>query len=100
MTPEQSAAFGDSDSPIFMTGAFYAIISLYHDEAKLRAAFKSGEGISWGDDNTCLFCRTEKFFSPSCQGNLISNWLASLDGVVDKLKNGAKEASTPPRPLL
>ncbi len=25
MTPEQTAAFGDKNSPVFMTGAFYAI---------------------------------------------------------------------------
>lgn len=92
MTPEQSAVFGDSDSPVFMTGAFYAITSLYHDEPKLLDAFKTGEGISWGDHNSCLFCGTEKFFSPSYEGNLISSWLPSLDGVVDKLKQGAKVA--------
>ena len=90
MTPEQSAVFGDSASPVFMTGAFYAITSLYHDEPKLLEAFKTGEGISWGDHNTCLFCGTEKFFSPSYEGNLISSWLPSLDGIVEKLKQGAK----------
>jgi len=90
MTPEQSAVFGDNKSPVFMTGAFYAITSLYHDEPKLLEAFKTGEGISWGDHNNCLFCGTEKFFSPSYEGNLISSWLPSLDGVVEKLKLGAK----------
>jgi ubiquinone/menaquinone biosynthesis C-methylase UbiE len=92
MTPEQSAVFGDAKSPVFMTGAFYAISSLYFDEAKLEKAFKSGEGMSWGDHNTCLFCGTEKFFSPSYEGNLINNWLPALDGVVEKLKQGAKVA--------
>ena len=92
MTPEQIAVFGDNKSPVFMTGAFYAITSLYHDEPKLLEAFKSGEGISWGDHNSCLFCGTEKFFSPSYEGNLINSWLPALDGVVDKLKHGAKVA--------
>jgi SAM-dependent methyltransferase len=92
MTPEQAAVFGDSNSPVFMTGAFYAITSLYYDEPKLLDAFKSGQGISWGDHNTCLFCGTEKFFSPSYEGNLISSWLPALDGVVDKLKQGSKVA--------
>ncbi|MCF6193005.1 MAG: class I SAM-dependent methyltransferase [Kangiellaceae bacterium] len=92
MTEEQTAMFGDSKSPVCMTGVFYAITSLYHDEPKLVEAFKSGEGISWGDHNTCLFCGTEKFFSPSYEGNLVSSWLPALDGVVEKLKNGAKVA--------
>lgn len=92
MTPEQSAVFGNRKSPVFMTGAFYAISSLYHDEPKIENAFKTGEGLSWGDHNTCLFCGTEKFFSPSYEGNLISSWLPALDGVIDKLQKGAKVA--------
>jgi len=92
MTPEQTAAFGDSSSPVFMTGAFYAITSLYHDEPKMLEAFKTGDGISWGDHHTCLFCGTEKFFSPSYSGNLINNWIPALDGVHEKLIEGAKVA--------
>jgi len=92
MTPEQVAVFGDSSSPVFMTGAFYAITSLYHDEPALLEAFKSGEGISWGEHHTCLFCGTEKFFSPSYSGNLINNWIPALDGVHEKLIRGAKVA--------
>ncbi len=92
MTPEQTMAFGNRKSPVFMTGAFYAITSLYHDEPKMMEAFKSGEGISWGNHNKCLYCGTEKFFSPSYEGNLISSWIPSLEGVEDKLKEGAKVA--------
>ncbi len=92
MTPEQAAVFGDAKSPVFMTGAFYAITSVYHDEPKIEKAFKTGEGVSWGDHNSCLFCGTEKFFSPSYEGNLVSNWLPALEGVVEKLENGAKVA--------
>lgn len=92
MTPEQVAVFGDHTSSVFMTGAFYAITSLYHDEPKMLEAFKTGEGISWGDHHTCLFCGTEKFFSPSYAGNLISSWIPALDGVTEKLKKGAKVA--------
>lgn len=92
MTPEQTAVFGNAKSPVFMTGAFYAISSLYFDETKIEEAFKTGEGVSWGDHNSCLFCGTEKFFSPSYEGNLIDNWLPALDGIVEKLKKGAKVA--------
>ena len=92
MTPEQAATFGDPNSPVFMTGAFYAITSLYHDEPKMLEAFKTGEGISWGDHHTCLFCGTEKFFSPSYSGNLVNSWIPALDGVTEKLTQGAKVA--------
>ncbi len=92
MTPEQTMVFGNRKSPVFMTGAFYAISSVYHDEYKIEKAFKTGEGVSWGDHNSCLFCGTEKFFSPSYEGNLISNWIPSLEGVAEKLEKGAKVA--------
>ena len=92
MSPEQIAVFGNRKSPVFMTGAFYAITSIYMDEPKIEQAFKTGEGVSWGDHNKCLFCGTEKFFSPSYEDNLTSSWITSLDGVEEKLKNGAKVA--------
>lgn len=51
MTPEQTAVFGNNKSPVFMTGDFYAVSSVYHDEPKVEEAFKTGKGISWGDHN-------------------------------------------------
>ena len=58
----------------------------------MEKAFQSGEGVSWGDHHSCLFCGTEKFFRPSYSTNLVSIWLPAMDGVVEKLKNGAKVA--------
>ncbi|QDS86616.1 tRNA (guanine-N(7)-)-methyltransferase [Rosistilla ulvae] len=75
-----------------MTGGFYAIGSMYVDEPKITHAFQTGEGVSWGDHSACLFCGTEKFFRPGYQASLVSEWLPSLDGVIDKLEAGAKVA--------
>ena len=92
MTPEQSMVFGNEDSPVIMTGAFYAISSMYLDEPKIAEAFQSGQGVTWGEHNSCLFCGTEKFFRPSYRANLVSSWIPSLEGVEEKLKKGAKVA--------
>ncbi|MEN8186012.1 MAG: class I SAM-dependent methyltransferase [Bacteroidota bacterium] len=92
MTPEQTAVFADEESPVLMTGAFYGISSMYHDEPKIEHAFRSGEGVAWGDHDSCLFCGTEKFFRPSYKANLIASWIPSLDGVEEKLKKGGKVA--------
>ena len=92
MTPEQSMVLGNEDSPVIMTGAFYAISSMYHDEPQITEVFKSGQGVAWGNHNSCLFCGTEKFFRPSYRANLVSNWIPALDGVEEKLKKGAKVA--------
>ncbi len=92
MTPEQAAVFSNEESPVLMTGAFYAISSMYHDLPKVEHAFRSGEGVSWGDHDGCLFCGTEKFFRPSYKANLVSTWIPALEGVAEKLETGAKVA--------
>lgn len=92
MTPEQSMILVHEDSPVIMTGAFYTISSMYHDEPKITAAFQSGEGVAWGNHNSCLFCGTEKFFRPSYKANLVSTWIPALNGMEEKLKKGAKVA--------
>ena len=92
LSPEQSMVFSNPDSPVLMTGAYYAITSMYNDVDVMEKAFKSGEGVSWGDHHSCLFCGTEKFFRPSYSANLVQTWLPALDGVIDKLQKGAKVA--------
>ena len=84
--------FADDDSPANMVGGFYGIESVYTSEPQLTAAFKSGDGVGWGEHSNCLFCGTEKFFRPGYKANLVSNWLPALDGVVPKLEAGAKVA--------
>ncbi len=92
MSPEQQAIFADSDSPMCLTGAFYSISSMFIDEPKITHAFQTGEGVAWGDHNECLFCGVEKFFRPGYQANIVSEWLPALDGMVEKLDQGAKVA--------
>jgi SAM-dependent methyltransferase len=92
MTPEQAAAFAVESSPALVTGGFYAIASIYNDESKLADAFKSGDGIAWGDHHSCLFCGTAKFFKPGYEANLVQSWLPALDGVKDQLESGIEVA--------
>ncbi|MFO7447561.1 MAG: class I SAM-dependent methyltransferase [Ignavibacteriaceae bacterium] len=92
MTPEQAAVMGDDESPFTMTGTFYSISSIYHDEPKVREAFKTGKGVGWGDHDGCLFCGVAKFFKPLYKNNLINNWIPALKGVQDKLTEGIKVA--------
>jgi len=92
LSPEQAMVFSNPNSPVLMTGAYYAITSMYNDVDTMEKAFKSGKGVSWGDHHSCLFCGTEKFFRPSYSANLIQTWLPALDGVTEKLRQGAKVA--------
>ena len=92
MTPEQAACLADADSPAYLPGGYYAVTALYLDEPKAEEAFRTGQGIGWGDHSNCLFCGAEKFFGPGYKANLMDHWLPALDGVVAKLTAGASVA--------
>ena len=53
---------------------------------------ENGGGVSWGDQSTCLFCATARFFRAGYKANLIDHWLPALDGMIEKLQRGAKVA--------
>jgi SAM-dependent methyltransferase len=92
MLPEQAMALADEDSPVFL-GAFGNVIaSAFLDEPKISDAFKSGKGVGWNRRSECLFCGTARFFRTGYMHHLVQEWLPALDGVVDKLKRGAKVA--------
>jgi 2-polyprenyl-3-methyl-5-hydroxy-6-metoxy-1,4-benzoquinol methylase len=92
MTPEQAMVFGIADSPVALSGAFEAAAAAIAGGDKVGEAFKSGEGVGWGDQATCLFCATAKFFRPGYTNHIVQEWLPALDGVVEKLQSGAKVA--------
>ena len=92
LPPEQAMVFAIEDSPVFMPGAFSCMASILDNQPKVEPAFKTGAGVGWGDQATCLFCAVARFFRPGYHNNLVSNWLPALDGVVAKLEKGAKVA--------
>jgi SAM-dependent methyltransferase len=92
MQPEQALALADEDSPYFM-GAFGNLVSAsFIDEPKITDAFKTGKGVGWNRRSECLFCGTARFFRTGYKHHLVQEWLPALDGVVEKLKRGAKVA--------
>src|SRR3546814_14066967 len=75
-----------------MTGGFHSIAAVFADAPRLTEAFRTGDGIGWGDHCNCLFCGTERFFRPGYKAHLVAEWLPALDGVVAKLERGARVA--------
>ena len=89
LTPEQSFALAQEDSPAYIPGAFQVVSSVVKDAHKVAEAFRTGSGVGWHEHHPSLFEGTERFFRPNYAGNLVTNWIPSLDGVADKLRNGA-----------
>jgi ubiquinone/menaquinone biosynthesis C-methylase UbiE len=92
LLPEQAMVFAVEDSPVYMQGGFDAVAAMLENQPKVQAAFKTGGGVAWGDQATCMFCAVARFFRPGYVNNLVSQWLPALDGVVAKLERGAKVA--------
>ena len=92
LTPEQSFVFAEPDSPVHLIGAFDTAAAMVENQPKVQAAFKTGHGIAWGDQAGCMFCAVARLFRPGYVNALVQDWLPALDGVVDRLKAGAKVA--------
>jgi 2-polyprenyl-3-methyl-5-hydroxy-6-metoxy-1,4-benzoquinol methylase len=92
LTAEQAFVFAEPDSPAYMVGAFDTAAAMVENQPKVQAAFKTGRGVGWGEQAGCLFCAVARLFRPGYVNSLVQEWLPALDGVVDKLKAGAKVA--------
>ena len=89
---EHALALADEDSPFYILGVYDSIASLYADEDKIVEAFRSGKGMGWHEHDQRLFRGTERFFRPGYRAHLVSEWIPALDGVWEKLQQGAKVA--------
>ncbi|HMN29597.1 MAG TPA: class I SAM-dependent methyltransferase [Caldilineaceae bacterium] len=92
MTPEQAMVFANEDSPVLLTGGYNIVQAAYASIPRIAEAFRTGQGMSWGEYCNCLFCGVAKFFGPGYRANLVSGWLPTIDGAVAKLRAGGKVA--------
>jgi SAM-dependent methyltransferase len=92
LTPEQEFVLANEDSPVFIPNAWAVPASMWADESKALEAFRTGKGIPWGDHDGRLFCGVAGFYRNAYRASLVPEWLPALDGVVAKLKRGARVA--------
>jgi hypothetical protein len=62
------------------------------DEPAITERFRSGEGFGWHEHHHDLFEGTERFFRPGYNAHLIAEWIPSLDGVEERLREGIRVA--------
>ncbi len=92
LPPEQAMVLADEESPVFIPPAWDVPASIWFDEDKMLHAFRTGEGVAWGDHHERLSCGSAAFFRAPYRANLVASWLPALDGVVDRLERGATVA--------
>jgi SAM-dependent methyltransferase len=92
LSPEQALCLTDPSGPVDMPGAYNIVEATFHALARTLDNFRTGAGMEWGEHHRCLFEGTERFFRAGYNVSLVDAWLPALDGVVEKLKSGAKVA--------
>lgn len=92
LSTEAAMVFAVKDSPVYLAGAFDLVAAMIEAEPKVEAAFRTGEGVGWGESGGCLFCAVGAFFRPGYVNNIVQSWIPALDGVEAKLKNGGRVA--------
>ncbi|SFR90100.1 Methyltransferase domain-containing protein [Microbacterium sp. cf046] len=89
LPPEHALAMTDPDSPAFLPGFFQIALGTVHDTEHIVDAARSGSGYGWHQHDTDVHVGCERFFRPSYHANLVSTWIPALDGVEQKLRDGA-----------
>jgi len=92
LPPEHALVLADESSPFLMTPSFQAANAAVAARERLAERFVDGEGLGWHEHHHDLFEGTERFFRPGYNAHLIAEWIPSLDGVEERLREGIRVA--------
>ena len=92
LTEEQAFALANPDGGVYVPGAFVLALGTLRAEPRITEAFRADTGMGWHEHHEEVFLGCEQFFRPGYIANLIPAWIPALDGVQDKLRDGAKVA--------
>lgn len=82
--------FANDTSPVFLADGIGVVRSMYMDVDRIEEAARDTGGFPWSDHHECLFSGTGRFFRPGYLNHLSTEWIPSIDGLVEKLNAGAR----------
>ena len=92
LPPEHAMALTDTTSPAYVGGLFYIVDAGLKAQERIAQAFRTGDGLAWGDQAPELYPATDRLFRPGYAANLVQCWIPALDGVQERLQVGANVA--------
>jgi ubiquinone/menaquinone biosynthesis C-methylase UbiE len=92
LSEEQAFVLSNPDGGVYAPGAFLLALGALRAEPRITEAFRTGAGVGWHEHDGDVFVGCEQFFRPGYLANLVPAWLPAMDGVVDKLRAGARVA--------
>jgi SAM-dependent methyltransferase len=91
LTDAQALAFADP-AGLVLPGAFQLAVACLADEPAILDAFRTGQGVAWGDHHPDVFTGCERFFRPGYVSNLVSSWIPAIPGLPQQLEAGLRVA--------
>jgi SAM-dependent methyltransferase len=88
LSREQALVLADEDSPYYVPPAWNVPAAMWFDEDKALEAFRTGQGVGWGEHHARMACGVAAFYRNGYRASLVSQWLPALDGVVAQLAAG------------
>ena len=92
LSEEQAFTLANENSPAYLPGAFELALGSLSAVPRIADSFRSGAGMGWHEHVDGVFHGCEKFFRPGYAANLVTSWIPSLNGVREKLEDGARVA--------
>jgi SAM-dependent methyltransferase len=92
LTPEQAMVLADDRSPVYLPPAWEVPASMWMDEARALRAFRTGEGVPWGEHDERLYCGVAAFYRNAYEGQLVQHWLPAVEGLDARLRAGVRVA--------
>ncbi|MDM0029178.1 class I SAM-dependent methyltransferase [Variovorax saccharolyticus] len=92
LSGEHALVLADEDSPCFIPHAWNVPAAMWADEHLAIDAFRSGDGVAWGEHDARMSCGVAAFYRNGYRASLVPQWLPALDGVVSQLEAGIEVA--------
>jgi SAM-dependent methyltransferase len=92
LTPETAMILANPDSPVFLAGNFQMLPTFYRNAAQVAGAFRTGAGVPQTEYGEEFWAGFERFTRAQFLNHLLQEWIPGLDGVENKLHQGARVA--------
>jgi len=90
LSGEQAAVLAAEQSPLYLGRAYDLVPPMAAMLDEVATAFRSGQGISPDRYPAGLFTAMERMSATWLDTSLLSDWLPAVDGLVNRLRQGAK----------
>lgn len=92
LTPEVAMLLANPDSPVFLAGNFQMLPTFYRNAGPVADAFRTGAGVPQTEYGEEFWTGFERFTRAQFLNHLLQEWIPGLDGVENKLHQGARVA--------